>query len=40
MLMIKKQNIVYCSYDGITDQLGQSQIIPYLLGLISKKIIK
>ncbi|MBS1613497.1 MAG: glycosyltransferase [Bacteroidetes bacterium] len=26
-------NILYLSYDGMTDQLGQSQVIPYLQGL-------
>lgn len=25
--------ILYLSYDGMTDQLGQSQVLPYLLGL-------
>ncbi len=29
--MLKK--ILYISYDGMTDPLGQSQVIPYLLGL-------
>lgn len=29
-------NILYISYDGITDPLGQSQILPYLLGLANK----
>ena len=31
--MIKKnkiKNILYVTYDGLTDQLGQSQILPYL----------
>ena len=26
-------NILYLSYDGLTDQLGQSQILPYIEGL-------
>ncbi len=26
-------NVLYLSYDGMTDQLGQSQVIPYLEGL-------
>lgn len=26
-------NILYISYDGMTDPLGQSQVIPYLIGL-------
>jgi glycosyltransferase involved in cell wall biosynthesis len=28
-----KKNILYLSYDGLTDPLGQSQILPYLAGL-------
>jgi glycosyltransferase involved in cell wall biosynthesis len=28
-------NILYITYDGLTDQLGQSQILPYLTGLSS-----
>lgn len=28
--------VLYISYDGMTDQLGQSQVIPYLLGLSKK----
>jgi glycosyltransferase involved in cell wall biosynthesis len=27
--------ILYITYDGLTDPLGQSQILPYLLGLVS-----
>ena len=27
------KNILYLSYDGLTDPLGQSQILPYLAGL-------
>lgn len=27
------KNILYLSYDGLTDPLGQSQIIPYIIGL-------
>lgn len=27
------KNILYISYDGMTDPLGQSQVIPYLIGL-------
>lgn len=30
--------ILYLSYDGMTDQLGQSQVIPYLTKLSEKKI--
>ncbi|MCC6186326.1 MAG: glycosyltransferase [Chitinophagaceae bacterium] len=29
-------NILYISYDGMTDPLGQSQVLPYLVGLSSK----
>lgn len=32
--MVKK--VLYISYDGMTDPLGQSQVIPYLLGLAAK----
>ena len=31
--MSKKKNILFISYDGMTDPLGQSQVIPYLAGL-------
>lgn len=27
------KNVLYISYDGLTDPLGQSQILPYLIGL-------
>jgi glycosyltransferase involved in cell wall biosynthesis len=30
------KNILYISYDGLTDPLGQSQILPYLVGLSKK----
>lgn len=30
---MKTYNILYISYDGLTDPLGQSQILPYLVGL-------
>ncbi|QHT70558.1 glycosyltransferase family 4 protein [Rhodocytophaga rosea] len=30
------KNILYLSYDGLTDPLGQSQILPYLIGLSQK----
>ncbi len=30
---ISAKNILYISYDGMTDPLGQSQVIPYLQGL-------
>jgi len=29
-------NVLYISYDGMTDPLGQSQVIPYLVGLTKK----
>ena len=29
-------NILYISYDGMTDSLGQSQVLPYLCGLSAK----
>jgi glycosyltransferase involved in cell wall biosynthesis len=29
-------DVLYLSYDGMTDQLGQSQVIPYLEGLTKK----
>lgn len=29
-------NILYITYDGLTDQLGQSQVLPYLVGLAGK----
>jgi len=28
-----KANVLYLSYDGLTDPLGQSQVLPYLCGL-------
>lgn len=31
--MYGKKKILYISYDGLTDPLGRSQIIPYLLGI-------
>lgn len=30
-------SILYTSYDGLTDSLGQSQILPYLIGLSQKE---
>lgn len=32
----KTKNVLYISYDGMTDPLGQSQVIPYLTGLTRK----
>jgi glycosyltransferase involved in cell wall biosynthesis len=34
--MSAKKRILYLSYDGLTDPLGQSQILPYLEGLSKK----
>ena len=34
--MEKRRKVLYVSYDGLTDPLGQSQILPYLLGLEKK----
>ena len=31
--MPKEKNVLFISYDGMTDPLGQSQVIPYLAGL-------
>jgi glycosyltransferase involved in cell wall biosynthesis len=33
---MSKNNILYISYDGMTDSLGQSQVLPYLSGLSAK----
>ena len=33
----ENKNILYLSYDGLTDPLGQSQILPYLTGLSRKE---
>lgn len=30
---MEMKNVLYISYDGMTDPLGQSQVIPYLVGL-------
>ena len=30
---MKKNQILYISYDGLTDPLGQSQVLPYLIDL-------
>jgi len=34
--MSNNRSVLYLSYDGITDPLGQSQILPYLKGLSKK----
>jgi glycosyltransferase involved in cell wall biosynthesis len=31
--MSNNKNILYITYDGMTDPLGQSQVLPYLIGL-------
>ena len=33
MTNIIKRKILYITYDGLTDQLGQSQVLPYICGL-------
>lgn len=33
---MQKTKVLYISYDGMTDNLGQSQVIPYLKGLTQK----
>jgi hypothetical protein len=33
IIMTVKKKILFISYDGMTDPLGQSQVIPYLTGL-------
>ena len=30
---MSRKNVLFVSYDGMTDPLGQSQVIPYLAGL-------
>lgn len=32
----ENKNILYLSYDGMTDPLGQSQVLPYIVGLSKK----
>lgn len=34
--MDEVKNILYLSYDGMTDPLGQSQVLPYIVGLSKK----
>ena len=34
--MSENNRIAYLSHDGLTDPLGQSQILPYILGLEEK----
>jgi len=33
---LKRKKVLFISYDGLLDQLGASQILPYLEGLVSK----
>jgi len=33
---MKKQPVLYLTYDGLSDPLGQSQVLPYLTGLSKK----
>lgn len=35
---VKSKRVLYISYDGMTDPLGQSQVLPYLTGLSQKGI--
>ena len=37
---MKEKKVFFLSYDGITDPLGQSQILPYLFGISSNKSYK
>ena len=30
---MNKKQVLYLSYDGMTDPLGQSQVLPYIVGL-------
>jgi glycosyltransferase involved in cell wall biosynthesis len=32
-MSIKNKHVLFISYDGLTDPLGQSQVLPYLIGL-------
>ena len=34
--MTQGKNVLFLSYDGMTDPLGQSQVLPYLIGLRKK----
>lgn len=36
---VKSRRVLYLSYDGLTDPLGQSQILPYLIGLAKKNYV-
>ena len=32
-----QKQIVYCSYDGLLDPLGSSQVLPYVNGISEKE---
>ena len=32
-----QKNILYLTYDGLTDPLGRSQVLPYIIGLSKDK---
>jgi glycosyltransferase involved in cell wall biosynthesis len=34
--IVMAQKVLFISYDGMTDPLGQSQVLPYLAGLVKK----
>jgi len=38
--MDEVKNVLYLSYDGMTDSLGQSQVLPYLEGLAKTKKVR
>ena len=33
---MKSKSVIYLSYDGLLDHLGQSQIVPYIVNLDEK----
>ena len=33
MIPMNGARVIYISYDGMSDQLGQSQVLPYIEGL-------
>lgn len=37
--MLSSAKVLFISYDGMTDPLGQSQVLPYLIGLSQKGIV-
>jgi glycosyltransferase involved in cell wall biosynthesis len=38
--MRHSSNIIFISYDGLTEQLGQSQIVPYLVGIADRHLFR